>query len=128
MQKLPAGKWMAGNIIIWGVACAAMGACSSFGSLAALRFILGMLESCSTPAFLLITAMFYTVEEQPIRIGYWSTFLGLASAMGGLIAFGIGQIQGGLANWRFQFIIVGVVSSAWGVVLFFLIADNPTNA
>lgn len=72
--------------------------------------------------------MFYTVEEQPIRIGYWSTFLGLASAMGGLIAFGIGQIQGGLANWRFQFIIVGVVSSAWGVVLFFLIADNPTNA
>ncbi|KAH8647659.1 MFS allantoate transporter [Xylariales sp. PMI_506] len=128
MQKLPAGKWMAGNIIIWGGICAALGGCNSFGSLAALRFILGMLESCSTPAFLLITAMFYKVEEQPIRIGYWSTFLGLASAIGGLIAFGIGQIQGSLENWRYQFIIVGLISCLWGVILYIFVADNPTNA
>jgi hypothetical protein len=33
----------------------------------------------------LITATWYTIEEQPIRIGWWSTFLGIANAFGGLL-------------------------------------------
>lgn len=128
MQKISVAKWMGGNILIWGGICMALGGCSSFGSLAALRFILGMLESCSTPAYLLITAMWYKVEEQPIRIGYWSTFLGLANAFGGLLAYGIGHIHGSLSSWRYQFIVIGAFSAAWGLVVFFVLAENPTEA
>lgn len=70
-----------------------LGGCSNFSALAALRFILGMLKSCSTPAYLLLTAMWYKVDEQPIRIGYWCTFLGLANSFGGLLAYGIRNPQ-----------------------------------
>ena len=59
----------------------ALGGCNNFSSLTGPRFVLGMLELCSTPAYLLITQMWYKVEEQPIRIGYWSTFLGLANSL-----------------------------------------------
>jgi MFS family permease len=128
MQKISVAKWLAGNIVIWGGICMALGGCNNFTSLAALRFVLGMLESCSTPAYLLITAMWYTVEEQPIRIGYWSVFLGLANAFGGLLAYGIGQIHGGLTPWRYQFIVVGSFSSAWGLFMFFTLAENPSSA
>jgi MFS family permease len=128
MQKLSVAKWLSGNVFVWGGICMALGGCNSFSALASLRFILGMLESCSTPAFLLLTAMWYKVEEQPIRIEYWSVFLGLANAFGGLLAYGIGHIQNGLAPWRYQFIVVGAFSAAWGLILFFALAENPTNA
>ncbi len=128
MQKLSVAKWMSANLFIWGGITAALGGCNSFAPFAVLRFILGALESCSTPAFLLITAMWYTTEEQPVRIGYWSTFLGLANALGGLLAYGIGHIQGSLQSWRYQFILIGSVSSAWGLFMFFMLAENALSA
>ncbi|KAK6437707.1 hypothetical protein LTR95_006091 [Oleoguttula sp. CCFEE 5521] len=128
MQKVSVSKWLAGNIVIWGGITMALGGCNTFGSFAALRVILGALESCSTPAFLLITAMWYTVEEQPIRIGYWSTFLGLANAFGGLLAYGIGHIHGKLESWRYLFIIIGAISSIWGICLWFGLAENALSA
>ena len=129
MQKLSVAKWLGANIFLWGGVCMALGGCNTFQALAALRFMLGMLEACTTPAYLLITAMWYKVEEQPIRIGYWSTFLGLANSFGGLLAYGIGNIHGGsLATWRYQFIIVGAVSSAWGLLVFIFLAEGPGTA
>lgn len=128
MQKISVSKWLAGNIILWGVITMALGGCNTFSSFSALRFILGAFESCSTPAYLLLTAMWYKVEEQPIRIGYWSTFLGLANAFGGLLAYGIGHIHGSLESWRYQFIIVGAISSVWGMIMFFTLAENAVSA
>ena len=128
MQKLSVAKWMSANIFIWGGITMALGGCKSFPSFAGLRFVLGALESCSTPGYLLITAMWYKVEEQPVRIGYWSTFLGLANAFGGLLGYGIGHIHGALESWRYQFIIIGAVSSAWGLFMFFTLAENAVSA
>jgi MFS family permease len=128
MQKLSVSKWLSANVFVWGGICMALGGCNNFSALAALRFILGMLESCSTPAYLLLTAMWYTIEEQPIRIGYWSTFLGLANSFGGLLGYAIGNVHGSLDQWRYQFIIVGAFSSAWGLIMYFLLAESPVTA
>ena len=128
MQKISVAKWLSGNIVVWGGITMLLGACHSFPSFAALRFLLGAFESCSTPAYLLITAMWYKVEEQPLRIGYWSTFLGLANAFGGLLGYGIGHIHGALDSWQYQFIIIGAVSSAWGIFMFFTLAENAGDA
>lgn len=128
MQKLSVSKWLSANIFIWGGVTMALAACTRFQPFLGLRFVLGALESCSTPAYLLITATWYTIEEQPIRIGWWSTFLGIANAFGGLLAFAIGHIQGNLASWQYQFIIIGAISSAWGAFMFFTLADGPSTA
>ncbi|PYH64286.1 MFS allantoate transporter [Aspergillus vadensis CBS 113365] len=128
MQKLSVSKWLSVNIFIWGGVTMALAACTHFQPFLGLRFILGALESCSTPAYLLITATWYTIEEQPIRIGWWSTFLGIANAFGGLLAFAIGHIQGNLASWQYQFIIIGAISSVWGIFMFFTLADGPSTA
>ncbi|KUJ11093.1 MFS allantoate transporter [Mollisia scopiformis] len=104
MQKVSVAKWLGVNIFLWGGICMAL-------------------------AYLLITAMWYTVEEQPIRVGYWSTFLGLANSFGGLLAYGIGNIKGGaLDSWRYQFIVIGSFSAAWGIIVFLFLAENPASA
>lgn len=89
-----------------------LGECQNFVSFAGLRFALGTLESCCTPGCLLVTAMCYTIEKQPLRIWFWSTCLGLANVFGGMLEYGIGHLKGPLASWRYQLIMIARVFSS----------------
>lgn len=128
MQKIPVSKWLSINLFLWGGITMALAGCKGFDSFLGLRFVLGALESCSTPAYLLITATWYTVDEQPIRIGWWSTFLGVANSFGGLLAFGVGHIKGALEPWQYQFLVIGALSSTWAIFMFFTLAERPETA
>lgn len=59
------------NIFCWAVVLCCHAACTSFGALFAVRFLLGICEGAITPGFLIVTAMFYTRAEQTRRVGYW---------------------------------------------------------
>lgn len=43
------------------------------------------------------------------------------------IGYGIGQINGRLASWRYEFIIVGALCSFWAIVLALLLPNSPTT-
>lgn len=45
MQRLPAGKYVATQVVAWGVLCLLMATPSNFAGLATLRFFLGAAES-----------------------------------------------------------------------------------
>lgn len=59
------------NVFVWAVALLCHAACKSFGSLFAVRLIMGIAEGAITPGFMLLTSMFYTRVEQTRRVGYW---------------------------------------------------------
>lgn len=69
MQRFPLAKYLGANICCWGIITAAHGAANNFGSLVALRFLLGLFEACVAPALILITGMWYTRAEQVRRAG-----------------------------------------------------------
>ncbi|GAB1206044.1 hypothetical protein APSETT445_004725 [Aspergillus pseudonomiae] len=81
-------------------------ACHNFATLAVLRALGGAAEACADPAFMLITSMWYTRREQPVRIGLWYTANGLGIALGGLLGYGIGHIRGALPSWKYEFIVM----------------------
>lgn len=103
-------------------------ACNSFETLAVLRALGGAAEACSDPAFMLITSMWYTRREQPVRIGLWYTANGLGIALGGLLGYGIGHIKGALPSWKYEFIVIGALCSAWGIIMFIFLPDSPVSA
>ncbi|KAI0920708.1 hypothetical protein AcV5_010382 [Taiwanofungus camphoratus] len=59
------------NIFIWGVALSAHAACKNLLRLFIVRSILGMCEGSITAGFMIVSSMFYTRNEQTLRIGYW---------------------------------------------------------
>ena len=88
LQRFPVGKWMrfvmhhyikrvssdrniSINILTWGIALCSHAACKNFGGLFAVRLILGMCEGSITAGFLIVSSMFYTRNEQTLRVGYW---------------------------------------------------------
>lgn len=103
-------------------------ACNSFATLATLRALGGAAEACSDPSFMLITSMWYTRKQQPIRMGIWYTANGLGIAGGGLLGYAIGNIKGALPSWKYEFLIIGALCSAWGIVMFIMLPDSPVTA
>lgn len=128
MQRLPVAKYLGFNIFLWGVLLIAQSAATNFVTLAVLRALSGAAEACSDPSFMLITSMWYTRRQQPVRIGLWYLANGFGISLGGLLGFGIGQIRGALPSWKYEFIIVGSLCSVWGIVLFVLLPDSPVTA
>jgi hypothetical protein len=51
--------------------------------------------------------MWFTRIQQPVVMGLWYASQGIGIGLGGLIGYGIGQIEGSIAAWRFEFIIIG---------------------
>ena len=105
------------------------GAIHNFSQLVALRFLLGMCEAAISPGFSLITGMWYKRKEQPFRHGVWFAGNGTASLFGGLLSYAIAHITStSLAPWRWLYIIFGLASLLWSIVLFLLLPNNPLTA
>ncbi|KAI5478368.1 hypothetical protein MNV49_005219 [Pseudohyphozyma bogoriensis] len=106
----------------------AQAASKNFAELAVLRVLSGAFEAIADPAFMLITTMFYTRAEQPGKIGIWYSANGIGIAGGGLLGYCIGLIKGSLATWKYEFLIIGALCSAWGIALAFIIPNSPATA
>jgi MFS family permease len=85
MQRCRPGWYLAFNIFMWGALLMCQAAAKNFPALAALRVLSGAFEAIADPAFMLITSMYYTREEQPSRIAAWYVWNGVGVAGGGLI-------------------------------------------
>ena len=129
LQRFPAGKWMACNILLWGVVLCAHAACHNFAGLFVCRLLLGASEGCITAGFLVITSMFYTHEEGAQRIGYWSMMNGTAQIFNGLVAYGLYQVDHDIiAPWKLYMIVTGALTLVVGVCFWFFIPDSPMTA
>lgn len=77
-----------------------MAAGHNFGSLAALRILLGAFEAAINPGFTMITSMFYKPSEHALRHGLWYSGASIAYIFGGIISYGISHINSGIATWK----------------------------
>ncbi|KAH7098978.1 MFS general substrate transporter [Auriculariales sp. MPI-PUGE-AT-0066] len=125
MQKFPLNKYLSINIFLWGVLLMAQAASKNFMHMAVLRVLSGAFEAVADPAFVLITATWYTRVQQPSRIGVWYCANGFGIALGGILGYGIGQIHGSLASWRYEFLIIGALCCIWSIVMLIFIPDSP---
>ena len=71
----------------------------------------------------------YKRRELSWRISILFSAAALAGAFGGILAFGIGKMNGlgGQEGWRWIFYIEGIVTVVVGVIAFFLINDFPSD-
>lgn len=71
--------------------------------------------------------MQYMRDEQPFRAGVFYSCNGVGSMLGGILSYGIGQVQG-FAVWRAIFLLCGGVTVLWGIVLLFFLPDSIIQA
>lgn len=129
LQRYPIGRLIGCMLFVWGSVCCLQAAVFDFGGFFAIRFFLGALEAVVSPAFILLTSMFWVKEEQSLRSSFWLACNGFSSIIGALLAYGAGHVEGlAIPNWKLIYLIVGSMTIAWGVVIVLFLPDGPYNA
>ncbi|TQV91567.1 allantoate permease [Cordyceps javanica] len=128
IARLPVGKYLTVNTAFWGVTVAVTAACTNFGGLMAVRFLLGVAEATITPGFMFLTSTWYTRDEMPTRVGIWFAGNSVGGLVSSLLAFGVGHIEDRIHPWRWMYIILGVATFLWTIPMFFFLPDNISKA
>ncbi|KAH8689183.1 putative allantoate permease [Talaromyces proteolyticus] len=125
IQRLPIAKFYAACIMGWAILLMCTAATHNFAGLATTRFIMGMLESVTFPISSILTVMWWTTNEQPIRVAFW--FNQLSSVFAGLVSYGIGHTTTGLHPWRLLFLVLGAFTVVWSVMVYIFLPDSPVK-
>ncbi|KZV92689.1 MFS general substrate transporter [Exidia glandulosa HHB12029] len=130
LQRFPVAKWVSLNIFLWAIFLGMHPLCKNFGSLFALRFLLGASEGAVTAGLMLVTGMFYTRTEIGERIGWTFQCNGFAQIVSGFISFGVYHVSPTSKpnQWQWLMIIVAVLTVVCGTIFLLLFPDNPTSA
>ncbi|EIN10706.1 MFS general substrate transporter [Punctularia strigosozonata HHB-11173 SS5] len=122
-------KYLGANIILWGIILMLHAVTASFGAFFALRFLLGMCESCVAPTLILIISMFYRKDEQARRISWFYVMNGLTQVFGGFVAYGVSFYSGkALAPYKIIYFLLGGMAIVVGLLVTFFMPDSPIHA
>ncbi|KAJ6625765.1 MFS transporter [Mycena sp. CBHHK59/15] len=129
LVRLPVGRWLAFNILCWGITLSAMTAAKNFSTLITARFFLGLFEATVAPTFVTITAMWWRRREQTQRTSLWYSMNGVTTVVGSILSFGLGHIHNDkLKPYQIIFLFTGILTVAFSVVVYLVLPDSPTTA
>ncbi|CAG8934146.1 unnamed protein product [Penicillium salamii] len=148
--------YIASIVVAWGLVMTFCGLVQNFGGLITIRVLLGMTgtsnilclwilfrgpsareiineltkrtESGFFPGSILIISKWYLPNETQTRIAVFYTASALAGAFSGMLAAGIAQMDGvgGLAGWRWIFLLEGIFTVLLGGLTYFCLIDSPS--
>ncbi|KAF4431487.1 Major facilitator superfamily [Fusarium acutatum] len=128
LQKLPIGKFISCMLICWGALLVSTVGAKNFAGMMVLRFLLGALEACIGPAWMLITSMFWKRDEQPLRMCIWLGCNGISLMLGAGISWGLGHTENThLEPWQLVFLVIGVVTISGGCIAFLFFPSSPID-
>lgn len=129
LQKAPVAKWLAANVILWGIATACTAAAHNYRSLLAARIFLGIFEAAIAPSLMLISSQWYTKSEQAPRFSIWYAGLGVGQIIGGIVSYAFQQVKKpDFSGWRIMFVVLGVVTILIGLITLCVLPDTPMKA
>lgn len=117
-------------MFVWAIISTCTAATFSFGGLLATRFFLGIVETAFFPGCLYVFSSWYTKEEIAFRTCVMYSGSLLSGAFGGLLGAGIIDNMngsGGLASWRWLFLIEGLATIVTVPFAYFILPDLPAN-
>ncbi|KAE8331862.1 putative MFS transporter [Aspergillus sergii] len=127
LKKLRPHVWLTGCMFLFGLVTICQGLVSNWGGLMTTRWFLGMFETGMFPGCFYLLGMWYKRSEAQKRFSFFFSSTTLAGAFGGLLASGLGKMDGirGYRGWRWVFIIEGLITCVVSLAWFFIIPDFP---
>ncbi|KAF2100183.1 MFS general substrate transporter [Rhizodiscina lignyota] len=101
----------------------------TFNQLIAVRILLGATEAAIIPCILMYITMTYNRDEYAVRNTYIFAASALSGAFGGLLAYGLTQINAaGMHGWQWMYIVEGIISFCLAPVVFFWLPNSAAEA
>jgi MFS family permease len=130
LKKLRPSVWLPTIMVAWGIVMTLMGIVQSYEGLLVARIFLGVTEAGLFPGVAYYITMWYARHEAQFRQALFFSAASVAGAFSGLLAFGIAHMDGvgGLAGWRWIFILEGILTVLVAIAAYFTLFDFPETA
>ena len=130
LHRVGARRWIAMLMIVWGVISSSMATVSTPRGFYVLRFLLGAAEAGFFPGMILYLKSWFPEAARARAVALFMTAGPISGVVGGpisgaLLSF---HLRGGLAGWQWLFLIEGLPAVILGVVVYFHLADRPSDA
>jgi MFS family permease len=119
--------WLPTLLTGCGVIIVCSGLQSSYGGWTAFRVILGLIEAGIFPGCSFILTSWYSPKELHTRMTVFYSAASIAGAFSGLLAYGLGYLDGtwGYRGWRWIYVVEGLLAVVVGLASFFWISPTP---
>jgi len=130
LHRFGARIWIARIMISWGVVATAMAFVAGQRSFYLLRFALGVAEAGFFPGIILYLTYWFPREERARIVSLFMTAVPLATVVGGPVSGALLGLHGlgGIAGWRWLFLIEGVPAVLLGIWALVFLTDRPSDA
>ncbi|PGH15941.1 hypothetical protein AJ79_02108 [Helicocarpus griseus UAMH5409] len=126
-RKIGPRIFLPGICLLWGAVVIGLGFSKNWTTMVALRVILGILEAGYFPGCVYVLSTWYAKFEMARRYSVFYLIGSLGSALSGILAYGLMQLEGveGLRGWRWIFIIEGVITCGIAIFAYIFIVKFP---
>ncbi len=122
--------WLSGLEITWGILTGLIATTTNARQIYAIRVLLGLCESSAWPGMMTILMHWYTPLELAKRMGFYHSCQAIGGMMSGAMQAAISSTlegHGGIAGWRWLFIINSIMTIILGCAGFFMLPDYPNR-
>jgi ACS family tartrate transporter-like MFS transporter len=118
LHRFGARIWIARIMISWGMVATAMALVVGEMSFYALRFLLGVAEAGFFPGIILYLTYWFPREERARIVSLFMTAVPIATVIGGPVSGALLGLHGlgGMAGWRWLFVIEGLPAILLGLL------------
>jgi len=130
LLRFGAKRWLARIMFTWGLIAAAMMLVKTPLEFYALRFLLGMAEAGFFPGVIYYLTLWFPARMRARAVSRFYIALPLASTVMGTLAgwlLGLGGTWG-LAGWQWLFMMEGIPSVLFSLVILHMLPDGPERA
>ncbi|KAK5106595.1 hypothetical protein LTS08_000716 [Lithohypha guttulata] len=130
LKRFSPSKWMSRIMVTWGIISMCQGATHNYAGVLVCRFFLGLAEAGFYPGVLYHISFWFPTDSIALRIAFFYACGQFSGTISGLLAFAISFMNdvGGLAGWRWVFILEGIPAILCGIYTLFFLPDYPETA
>jgi MFS family permease len=130
LKSMRPSLWIGVLVVAWGTVMTLQGIVKNFHHLLVTRILLGATEAGFFPAATFLLTEWYCRWELQTRMAIFFSAASLSGGFSGLLAFGLQHMEGvgGLAGWRWIFIMEGIVTVVVGFTVPWILPDSPNHA
>ncbi|KAF9023047.1 MFS general substrate transporter [Hymenopellis radicata] len=125
------GFWLVPlSIVLFGIVTLCTAFIHDRGGFYATRIVLGMSEAITMPGLSYLLTRYYRRHELTSRVGcFMLVAAGCAGGFGGLLAAGLLSVDhiGSRKSWENIFLVEGIITTGFGLVLFFIFPTHPEH-
>src|SRR6202007_1770089 len=129
LEKFGVRRWISALMVTWGVISCLMIFIRGPLSFYVLRFLLGAAEAGFFPGMILYMKRWFPASSRARAVAWFMTANPLAGVLGSPISGALLGLHGfGLQGWQWLFVMEAVPAVALGIVVYWILPENPSGA